>query len=280
MEWFAGNGRHVFILRGLIRSIQFAGETMVVRVKTGIQGLDNALKGGIPEANLVLIAGGAGTGKSTLAMQYLVNGAELFGEKGLYISTEQNEAELLKAAAQFNWNVQGLQAKGLVKVSYMDVIEGDNYLKRMSDLVQAFKPKRLVVDSLSTLTDSMMISDMRKDSAFSIAQIADTVSPIPKTEQLLTKIFLYHLIGELKAFNATAFLTSELHEGTHTLSADGVSEFITDGVITLEYLPVGQSVFRTLRVRKMRYSDHEKGSLNYEMGDKGIVVGGQDIKFI
>jgi len=66
------------------------------RVKTGIEGLDKALNGGIPYRNVVLVSGGAGTGKSTLCLQYLVNGAKLYGEKGLYISTEQSREELLR----------------------------------------------------------------------------------------------------------------------------------------------------------------------------------------
>ena len=71
------------------------------RVKFGVQGLDKALNGGIPKGNLVLISGGAGTGKTTFCLQFLVNGALLFGEKGLLITTEQNQVELRKAAAGF-----------------------------------------------------------------------------------------------------------------------------------------------------------------------------------
>ena len=66
----------------------------VIRTKTGIQGLDKALMGGFPQGNTVLISGGAGTGKSTFCLQFLINGAALFGEKGLYVSTEQTREEL------------------------------------------------------------------------------------------------------------------------------------------------------------------------------------------
>ncbi|MBU0662837.1 AAA family ATPase, partial [Candidatus Micrarchaeota archaeon] len=86
----------------------------IARVKTGIDGLDKALKGGFPKGNIVLISGGAGTGKSTLCMQYLYNGAKLFGEKGLYISTEQSEKDLRKAAASYGWDLESLEKKGLL----------------------------------------------------------------------------------------------------------------------------------------------------------------------
>ena len=74
----------------------------IIRTKTGIQGLDRALNGGIPSGNMVLVSGGAGTGKSTFCLEFIVNGANTFGEKGLYLSTEQNKDELYKQASLFN----------------------------------------------------------------------------------------------------------------------------------------------------------------------------------
>ena len=144
-------------------------------------------------------------------------------------------------------------------------------MQRIEEMIQTFKPKRVVVDSLSTLTDSMMMSELQKDVGVSLIKIVDTVSPVPRTEQIITKIILYNLINKLKEFDATVLLTSELPEGVQRLSADGVTEFVTDGVITLENLVVGQSAFRTLRIRKMRYTDHEKTSQNYTLSPKGVV---------
>jgi KaiC/GvpD/RAD55 family RecA-like ATPase len=97
------------------------------------------------------------------------------------------------------------------------------------------------------------------------------------TEQIMTKIILYNLLGRFKEFDATILMTSELYEDSKKLSADGVSEFVSDGVITLEYISVGASVFRTMRIRKMRYTDHEKGSLNYELSAQGVNVSGQEL---
>lgn len=247
------------------------------RSKTGIQGLDRALNGGFPEGNLVLLSGGAGTGKSTMAMQYIVNGATLFGEKGLYISTEQSEEELQKAASQYGWNLVDLQNKNLIKVVYFKVLGEDHFIQRIQELVETFKPKRIVIDSLTTLTDSMMMSELQKDVGVSLIKIADTVSPVPRTEQIVTKIILYNLVNSLKTFESTVLMTSELPEGLQRLSADGVTEFVADGVMTLENLVVGQSAFRTLRIRKMRYTDHEKTTLNYSLEPKGVVVTDQDL---
>ena len=117
---------------------------MVERVKTGIEGLDKALNGGIPTKNIVLISGGAGTGKSTLALQYLVNGAKM-GEKGLYISTEQTKLELYKTGASFGWNLEQLEKSNKVKIAYFDVVESDNFLEKIYEFcvflfLSLFKP--------------------------------------------------------------------------------------------------------------------------------------------
>ncbi|MBS3061799.1 MAG: hypothetical protein J4215_04425 [Candidatus Diapherotrites archaeon] len=243
----------------------------VSRTKTGIEGLDKALQGGLPEGNMVLISGGAGTGKSTFCMQFLVHGAQN-NERGVYISTEQTESELIKQGLGFGWDLESLIKRGLIKVVFYDITGGDNFLKRLDLILKEFKPKRIVVDSMSTLTDAMIVGGLAEHDAFSMVQIAETVSPIPRTEQLIAKQILYRLLSSLRAYGVTTMLTSELFEEAARLSADGVSEFIADGVIVLSYLGVGSSVFRSVRIRKMRYTDHEKGSLRYEMSPKGITI--------
>ena len=242
----------------------------VLRTKTGIQGLDKALNGGIPSGNIVLVSGGAGTGKSTLCLQFAVNGATLFGEKALYVSTEQNKEELYKQAAGFNWKIEQLEQRQLLKIAYFDVTEGDSFLEKMDVLIQNFQPKRLVIDSLTTLTDSLMVSGIADDKGFSMVQIAETVNPIPRTEQIVAKGILYHLFKQIKKYKLTTMLTTEMPEDQKTLSADGISEFIADGVVTVNYLGVGSVQFRSIQIRKMRYSDHKKDYLPYEIEQTGI----------
>lgn len=243
----------------------------MARTKTGIQGLDKALQGGIPEGNLILISGGAGTGKSTLSLQFLVNGATLFGEKGLYISTEQNEAELQKHAEKFGWDLKNLQQKNLIKIAYFDITSGDDFLQHIDVVIKEFQPKRIAVDSMTTLTDALIIGGLAEKGGFSLVQVAETVSPIPRTEQIITKSILYKLIAELKKYKVTTLLTSELLEEYRGLSADGISEFITDGIIILSALAVGDQLNRTLQVRKMRYSSIDAGIKSYDIGDNGIL---------
>lgn len=250
---------------------------MVERVKTGIEGLDKALNGGIPAKNLVLVSGGAGTGKSTLCMQYLVNGGKIYKERGLYISTEQSEGELKRQAEQYGWNIMELEEKGLLKIIYIDIIKENHFLERTREAIKNFKPKRLVIDSMSTMSDYMAVTDYSKQS-WSVTSIQNTVIPQFFSEKLMSKKILSALISELKNFDATALLTTELPEEGKELSADGLSEFICDGVMVLECLGVGASVFRCLRIRKMRYTNHEKASMVYELTDNGIEFKEKEIK--
>ena len=80
------------------------------------------------------------------------------------------------------------------------------------------------------------------------------------------------LINTVRNYNATTLLTSELPEKTEFLSSDGISEFLCDGVILLYFWEFGQVEERTLKIRKMRYTSHEKGPMLYSMEKSGIVV--------
>jgi len=252
----------------------------IERVKFGIQGLDKALNGGFPKGNLVLLSGGAGTGKTTFCLQFLVNGAMLFGEKGLYITTEQSVSELRKAAGNFGWRLEDLEKAGLIRVRYLNILKGDSFLKTIKAETEDFNPKRIIIDSLTTLTDSMLVTDLKEDVAFSVVQVAESVNPIPRTDRLVAKTILYHLIDALRSINsATVLLTSELLEGESGLSADQVSEFICDGVVVLHYLGVGNAQFRSFQIRKMRYTSHEMDNLIYEINTSGINIKEQNLGF-
>ena len=248
------------------------------RTQIGINGLDEALNGGIPKGNIVLIAGGAGTGKSTLAMQFLVNGAEKFKEKGLYITTEQKKEDLEKQAAQYGWNLPALQKAGKLAIFYLDTLVEKNHIPVLEEVIEKVSPQRIVIDSMTTLTDNLAITDFKDTTGFSMVQIMDNVVPTPLSEKLITKNVLYNLINMLKTkYQATVFLTSELYEDAKGLSADGVSEFICDGVIKLDYLGVGSAEYRSLLIRKMRYTKHQKDYVPYDIENNGISVKKEEI---
>src|SRR5688572_12368852 len=77
-------------------------------VSTGIPGLDLVLSGGLPKDNLYLIQGDPGAGKTTLSLQFLMEGAKR-GEKGLYITLSETRQELEKVARSHGWSLDGIE---------------------------------------------------------------------------------------------------------------------------------------------------------------------------
>ena len=85
-------------------------------VKTGIAGLDEVLHGGVPRHNNLIVEGPPGAGKTTLGLGFIYAGAALFDEPGAIVSFELDSAKLLRDAAGFNWDLQGLIDQGKIKV--------------------------------------------------------------------------------------------------------------------------------------------------------------------
>ncbi|MBS3065685.1 hypothetical protein J4229_01425 [Candidatus Pacearchaeota archaeon] len=83
------------------------------RIPTGIKGFDELVQGGFPRNSSVLICGGPGTGKTIFGMEYIINGATKYKEKGLYITFEQRAESLRGQALQFGWNISKLEKKDL-----------------------------------------------------------------------------------------------------------------------------------------------------------------------
>lgn len=129
---------------------------------TGIEGLDEILRGGLPARRLYLLKGNPGVGKTTLALQYLLEGIKR-GEAGLYITLSETQDEISAVARSHGWSLEGLDIFELSALEHQLAQESQNTvfhpseieLNRTTDILLArideVKPKRLVVDSLSEL---------------------------------------------------------------------------------------------------------------------------------
>lgn len=224
----------------------------IARVKTGIEGLDEMLQGGLPENHIVLVMGSFGTGKTTLGLQFLIEGLRN-NEPCIFISLEEDKDSIAKNAAAFGWDLADALDKkrlGLFKLEPSDAKSTITRIKsELPKFVKAFGAKRVVVDSVSLL--NMMFSDdnERRSNLFNLCQL-------------------------LRSTGATTMLTAEVKDDNPRSSRDGLAEYTADGVLLLQSdeNKEGGEVQLTIRILKMRRTAHSRRVKPYSISDKGIVV--------
>jgi circadian clock protein KaiC len=229
------------------------------RVPSGVAGLDEMLGGGIPSGHVVLVTGLPGTGKTCLGLQFLLAGAEK-GEKGVFLSLEEDVAPLLESARQFRWPVDAAVKEGRLKVLRLDPKETHQSLHRiqgeLGKELTALHAQRIVVDSVSLLN---MLSD----------------------DEPSRRSTLFALAGACRESGATTLLTAEADPIHPEVSRDGLSEYVADGVILLGYRTGsdGHRVGLSLRVLKMRRTAHVRTVQPYSIGPSGIAVDARAVDF-
>ena len=222
------------------------------RVKTGIVGLDEMLQGGLPENHIVVVMGSFGTGKTTLGLQFIVEGLRQ-AEPCIFISLEEDKDSILKNAVSFGWDLSpALEAKklGLFKLEPSDAKTTITRIKsELPKFIKSFGAKRVVLDSVSLL--DMMFSDEndRRSNLFNLCQL-------------------------LRSTGATSILTAEVKDDNPRSSRDGLAEYTADGVLLLQSdeTEEGGEVQLTVRIMKMRRTTHSRRVKPYSITDKGIVV--------
>lgn len=226
------------------------------RVKTGIPGLDELIGGGFPKGSNILLAGGAGTGKTIFATQYLYNGATQYGEAGLYVTLEGNVRDIAWNMENFQWDIKSLQDKNLLTIYRLN-LEGtrnkelvvqriEEQLSEIEKEVKEINAKRLVVDSTTVFGAYLDPSILRTT--------------------------LFKFADRLKNLGCTTLLTSETAPTKNTFSAYGVEEFVADGIFALYFTPPNRSFF----IRKMRGTIHDKDPHPMDINETGINVNSRD----
>ncbi len=222
------------------------------RVKTGIAGLDEMLQGGLPENHIVVVMGSFGTGKTTLGLQFLVEGLRQ-AEPCIFISLEEDKESILKNAQTFGWDLTpALEAKklGVFKLEPSDAKTTITRIRsELPKFVKSFGAKRVVLDSVSLL--NMMFDDEneRRSNLFNLCQL-------------------------LRSTGATTILTAEVKDENPRSSRDGLAEYTADGVLLLQSdeSKEGGEVQLTIRIMKMRRTAHSRRVKPYSITDKGMVV--------
>ncbi|MFB6156222.1 MAG: RAD55 family ATPase [Haloferacaceae archaeon] len=224
---------------------------MVDQVKTGIDGLDEILGGGIARNAAVLVSGNPGTGKSILSMQYLYHGVRDHGEKGIYLSFEENEADIAQAAASIGFDEweQYVEDGDIVVYDKRDLLREDDFsstIDRILEYVAVEEYSRLVVDSFTMFS---MFFETERD----------------------RRTYLLRFIDILKENGQTALLINEQGAIFPETEID-LENFLTDGNIYLSQIPTNADVNRYLWVAKMRKQDFDNEVFPMDIDEGGITV--------
>ena len=222
---------------------------------TGIQGLDEITSGGLPQGRPTLVCGSAGCGKTLLGVEFLVRGATLFDEPGVFIAFEETAEELAQNVRSLGFDLDGLIEKKKLAVDYIyiersEIEETGEYdlealFIRLGFAIDSIGAKRIVLDTLETL-----------------------FAGLPNPAILRSE--LRRLFRWLKEKGVTAIITAERGSGTFT--RHGLEEYVSDCVLLLDHRVDGQISTRRLRIVKYRGSSHGTNEFPFLIDEGGISV--------
>ncbi|MEM4472839.1 MAG: ATPase domain-containing protein [Archaeoglobaceae archaeon] len=237
---------------------------MLERVPTGIPGFDELCEGGLLRNRSYLVSGPSGSGKTVFAMQFLVNGIEMFDEPGIFVATEERPQHLREHFISFGWDLEKYEDENMLAIldatstkigipsdeKYVDVRPLDirSLLDRIITIQDEIEAKRAVIDSTTSI--GFIIGDPSK-----------------------FRIELLKISTTMEILGLTSILTCEVIEnGPDKISRFGVENFVVEGTIVLYYNRVENTRVRSLEIFKMRGTNHSKKIHPFEITNKGIVV--------
>jgi circadian clock protein KaiC len=225
------------------------------KVPTGITGFDEITFGGLPAGRPTLVCGAAGCGKTLFATTFLVNGATLHGEPGVFVSFEERAEDIAANVASLGYDIDGLVAAGTLAVDHVRVERSEieetgaydleGLFIRLGFAVDSIGAKRVVLDTIETLF-----------AAF--------------TDETVLRAELRRLFGWIKDRGLTAIITGERGDGQ--LTRQGLEEYVSDCVVLLDNRVEDQITTRRLRVVKYRGSPHGTNEYPFLIDADGISV--------
>lgn len=227
----------------------------LLKVKTGIQGLDELTGGGLPLGRSTLVCGGAGCGKTLFAMEFLVHGAAQFDEPGVFMAFEETSQDLTENVASLGFDLTALVAQRKMALDYVHVNRSqveqsgqydlEGLFIRLGQAIDSIGAKRVVLDTLETLFSSL---------------------PNPAIlRQELRRLFQW-----LKEKGVTTVITAERGSDPEALTRWGLEEYVSDCVIVLDHRVADMVSSRRLRVVKYRGSTHGTNEYPFLIGTEGI----------
>jgi KaiC/GvpD/RAD55 family RecA-like ATPase len=224
---------------------------MIELTKTGIDGLDEILNGGIVTNSTTLVSGNPGAGKSILCLQFIYNGVEQFDEKGIYLTFEEDEEDLREAAESIGFDKWGEYVdNGDIKVYDKKVLLRENdFSSSLELLLDDFEDNdydRVVLDSLA-MFELFFENEQEK------------------------RTYLLKFTDILSQNDLTTLMTNE-QGAVFPETEIGLENYLTDGNIYLIQTPTESGVNRYVWVAKMRKQDIETDIFPIEISQGGIRV--------
>jgi circadian clock protein KaiC len=222
------------------------------RLSTGVPGLDEMMGGGIPAGDAVMLAGPTGTGKTTIATQFVAQ-SHRDGEAVVAAVFEEYPDNYLARGKKLGVDLEQMARSGQLRIIYLRPLDlsVDETLAAILDAVKETGATRVVIDSLS---------------GFEIALA-------PAFREDFRESF-YRLVGALTAAGVTVLMTNEVGGPRADMSFTGERvSFITDDIIIQRYVEIDGELRTVLAVVKMRGSSHSRNFREYSITTEGAVIG-------
>jgi len=231
----------------------------MVRISTGVEGLDKMLNGGLIPGRAYLVKGGPGAGKTTLAMHFLMEGIKN-KEKGLYITFEEPLSTLKEDMSKFGFNLDHPNIKivdatpvGEKKMIFADVLyeefatSFEKLARTISEEIKAEKYSRIVIDPLTMIKLTIL-------------------------DELEYRRTFMTFLKTISKYKATILFTSELMDSD-------IEEYLVSGVIELRVIEEQGKTLRGIKIIKFRGSTFDEELRPYRITSKGIKVYHQEVLF-
>ena len=220
------------------------------RYASGVPGLDPLCGGGLLERSVTLVSGSAGIGKSTLGLQFVIEGARR-KEPGLYVALEEGPAQILNTAEGLGLSLKKLTDTELVDILYLsgEHVRANQFLSLLDDKIRAQRTRRLVLDSVSHMAlGGAAPGELRQ--------------------------MLRAMVARFKSRGVTSMFTLESDSmySTDTVTGLGYSS-LADNILMLRYASVAGEFQPTLSVVKTRGSSHDRGTHYYSITQGGMRIG-------
>jgi circadian clock protein KaiC len=223
----------------------------VGRTQLGIPGLDAMLDGGLITGSIALLQGAPGTGKTTVGMQFLHEGAKKQDEPGLLITFEQFPHTLYRDALAHGWNLRELEQAGSLRVVFTSpqvfLTSLQSPISPINSAIRDMGVQRAVIDSVTQFQTL-------------------TTNPVE------LRAYYNNLINGLRREGITSLLLSEDSGPDFVRSDRGRLAFVVDSVLLLRYVEIDSVMQRAVAVLKTRGSDHDKSIRRFEIARGGLVV--------